>query len=141
MMNWKFEFVVIGVAFSIIAAIGGYYTGIVLADPPLDVSAQQNLLMQAVRLETIKQTGVEPFSIRFLGDTKEGRPLVADVTGAVLDDQPQVRHFIVELHDDSEQASVLRRSGGDAPPGSIDGVVLGEVIPKSGKVNLYNVRF
>lgn len=136
MKTWKIVHYVAIFVFSIGAALGGYVAGIVLADPPLDMSTQQGMLLQIVSNAVYEEIGQKPVQVTPLGGAE---PLFGSLSGDVLKTQPAERHYLVNLKDQSQLKSSLIEGMEDLPHGNIDFLKLVEV-DAEGETKVLDVR-
>ncbi len=137
MKIWKLKHFAVIFIFGVAASAGGYLTGIILADPPLDVSSQQNLILQVVENAIIEKTGIVDMNIKSLGGND---PLYGSLTGDVLSVQPEEQYYLVDLRDQNAlKASLLEGVGEDRPHGDVDYMKIVEV-KMDGKAEVLDVR-
>ena len=121
---WKLKHFVVIFIFGISASAGGYLTGVILSDPPLDASSQQNLILQAVKNAVIEKTGVADMNIKALGGKK---PIHGSLTGDVLSIQPEEKYYLVNLKNQNSLKASLVEGIEDVPHGDVDYMKIVEV--------------
>ena len=123
MKIWKLKHFVVIFIFGVAASAGGYLTGVILTNPPLDASSQQNLILLAVKNAVIEETGVADMKIEFLG---RGDPY-GSLTGDVLSVQPEEQYYLVNLQDQNSLKTSLIEGVEDRPHGDVEYVKIVEV--------------
>ncbi len=136
MMNFKPSHYLVLFVAGVFAAVSGYFTGVVLAEPPLDAKSEQDLVSQAVSNAVLEETGFHAEDLVPLGGAE---PTFGSLQGDVLRSQPGVQHFLVNLQEKSQLKASLIESNEDSPHGNVDFMKLVEV-DSEGNTKVLDVR-